>query len=173
MGSPAGRRFRNLYGPLREIDVPDMMATIIGETHRKPWEYYRDMPRQLWDEAHHAMVGEIGIVSIGVDWATIPLNSTWSLGLNTKLAAKERHGVLFAIEQGLMPRDIGKEYEWRVALASADRLTELIQNYAWADELLHARIGRKWFVPEVGTVAEAQAYGKAAWSRIPMCFRTT
>jgi hypothetical protein len=151
---------------MREIDVPEMMATIIAETRGKTWEYYRDMTRQLWDEARHAMMGEIGFVSIGVDWTTIPLNFTWSLGLNTKLTARERHGVLFAIEQGLMPRDVGKEYEWRVALASNDHLAEMIQDYDWADEILHARIGRKWLVPEVGTVAEAQAYGEAAWSRI-------
>ena len=36
---------------LREIDVPEMMASIIHQTRGKPWKYYRDMSRQLWDEA--------------------------------------------------------------------------------------------------------------------------
>lgn len=151
---------------MREIDVPEMMASILVETAGKPWEYYRDMTRQLWDEARHAMMGEIGFVSMGIDWTRIPLNFTWSLGLNTKLTAKERHAVLFAIEQGLMPKKVGKEYEWRVAVATANRLTALIQDYDWADEVLHARIGRDWIVPELGTQAEAQAFGNEAWSRV-------
>src|SRR6185437_568422 len=108
---------------MREIDVPEMMASILAETAGKPWEYYRDMTRQLWDEARHAMMGEIGFVSVGIDWTKVPLNFTWSLGLNTKLSPKDRHAVLFAIEQGLMPKKAGKEYEWRVAVATTNRLT--------------------------------------------------
>ncbi len=49
-----------LFKRLREIDVPEMMASIIVETKGKPWGYYRDMTRQLWDEARHAMMGEVG-----------------------------------------------------------------------------------------------------------------
>ncbi len=49
------------YKRLREIDVPEMMASIIAETRGKPWNYYRDMTRQLWDEARHAMMGEVGL----------------------------------------------------------------------------------------------------------------
>ncbi len=101
---------------MREIDVPEVMSSILAETSGKPWEYYRDMTRQLWDEARHAMMGEIGFVSIGIDWTTIPLNFTWSLGLNTQLTAKERHAVLYTIEQGLMPKKNGKENEWEIAL---------------------------------------------------------
>jgi hypothetical protein len=47
------------YKRLREIDVPEMMASIITQTKDKPWGYYRDMTRQLWDEARHAMMGEV------------------------------------------------------------------------------------------------------------------
>lgn len=151
---------------MREIDVPEVMSSILAETQGKPWEYYRDMTRQLWDEARHAMMGEIGFASIGIDWTAIPLNFTWSLGLNTQLPAKDRHAVLFTIEQGLMPKKNGKENEWEIAVATTHRLTALIQDYDWADEILHARIGREWLVPELGSQMEALAYGDQAWSRI-------
>jgi len=151
---------------MREIDVPEVMSSILAEASGKPWEYYRDMTRQLWDEARHAMMGEIGFVSMGIDWTTIPLNFTWSLGLNTKLPAKDRHAVLYTIEQGLMPKKNGKENEWEIAVATTNRLTSLIQDYDWADEILHARIGREWLVPELGSQMEALAYGDKAWSRI-------
>lgn len=156
---------------LREIDVPEMMASILTEADNKPWKYYRDMTRQLWDEARHAMMGEVGFVSLGIDWSAIPLNFTWSLGLNTRLTSKERHAVLYAIEQSLMPRNIGKEYEWEVAVATADPLAALIQDYDWADEVLHARIGREWIVPEIGSQTEAMAYGDRAWSRVLVDWR--
>lgn len=151
---------------MREIDVPEMMASILSEAADKPWEYFRDMTRQLWDEARHAMMGETGFVSLGIDWSQVPLNFTWSLGLNTMLDSKERHAVLYTIEQGLMPKKTGKEYEWEVAVATADPLTAMIQDYDWADEILHAKIGRQWIVPEIGTQAEAIAYGDKAWSKI-------
>lgn len=150
---------------MREIDVPEMMSSILAETSGKPWEYYRDMTRQLWDEARHAMMGEVGFVSLGIDWRTIPFNFTWSLGLNTMLTPLERHAVLFTIEQGLMPKKTGKEYEWEVAVASANRLSELIQDYDWADEIVHAKVGRDWLVPQIGSQAEALAFGDKSWSR--------
>src|SRR5260370_552641 len=56
-----------LFKRIREIDVPEMMASIIVETKGKPWGYYRDMSRQLWDEARHAMMGEAGFLAHGID----------------------------------------------------------------------------------------------------------
>src|SRR5436853_5335308 len=105
------------YKRLREIDVPEMMAGIITETARKPWEYYRDMTRQLWDEARHAMMGEVGFVNMGVDWRKVMVNFTWSLALNTQLKPIERHAVLYLIEPGRMPKD-GKRIGWELALAA-------------------------------------------------------
>lgn len=154
------------YKRMREIDVPEMMSSILHEGRNKPWEYQRDLTRQLWDEARHAMMGEIGFYSLGVDWKDVPLNFTWSLGLNTQLTAKERYAVLYTIEQGLMPKKTGKEYEWEVAVASADPLAARIQDYDWADEVLHARIGREWLVPEIGSQVEALKFGDEAWSRV-------
>lgn len=153
---------------MREIDVPEMIASILSEASGKEWKYSRDMTRQLWDEARHAMMGEIGLTSLGIDWTEIPMNITWSLNLNTKLTLRERHAVLFAIEQGLMPKKTGKQYEWEVAMTTGSRLAALIQDYDWADEILHARIGREWLVPEIGSQAEALAIGDEAWARATM-----
>jgi len=149
---------------MREIDVPEMMSSIIYETENKPWPYYKDMIRQVWDEARHAMMGEVGFTSINVDWTTIPLNHTWSYLLNTKLGSLDRHAILYFIEQGLMPAKTGKQYEWEVAVATANKLTSLIQDYDWADEVLHARIGRDWIVPELGGQKAAMDYGSNAWT---------
>lgn len=155
------------YKRLREIDVPEMMASILFELEGKPWQFYREMTRQLWDEARHAMMGEVGFLSIGIDWPNfVKINHTWAKGLNEQLTPKERHAVLWFIEQGLMHKT-GKRFEWQVGDRSGDPLSVLFQDYDWADEVLHARIGRDWYVVDFDDdVAAAKEYGSSCWSKV-------
>ena len=154
------------YKRIREIDVPEMMASILVELRDdEPWEFHAEMTRQLWDEARHAMMGEVGFNAVGIDWTKIPINFTWSRNLNGQLSARQRHGVLFFIEQGLMPRT-GKKYEWEVGVQSGDPLSALFQDFDWADEVLHAQIGRRWYVPKFASLNEAMKYGDDCWSQV-------
>jgi hypothetical protein len=163
---PEPKTLMMYYKRLREIDVPEMMASIIAETPGKPWDYYVDMTRQLWDEARHAMMGEVGFVRAGIDWGRlVRVNFTWSLALNTQLSPIERHAVLYFIEQGLMPKS-GKRFEWEVGTASGDPFSRMIQDYDWADEVLHAHIGRDWFVRPYGDARKAVEYGDRSWSKV-------
>jgi hypothetical protein len=165
---PEPKTLMMFYKRLREIDVPEMMASIIGETPDKPWNYYRDMTRQLWDEARHAMMGEVGFANLNIDWPRqVMINFTWSLALNTQLKPIERHAVLYFIEQGLMPKT-GKRFEWEVGLASHNPLSALFQDYDWADEVLHARIGRDWYLKEFTDPKTAVQYGDECWSKVLM-----
>ena len=164
--SPRDKTLMMFYKRLREIDVPEMMASILYELRdEEPWEFHMEMTRQLWDEARHAMMGEVGFASYGLDWRKIPINFTWSLNLNTQLTARERHGVLFFIEQGLMPKT-GKRYEWEVGKESGNPLSALFQDFDWADEVLHAQIGRRWYVPRYKNLNEALSYGDRCWSKV-------
>lgn len=165
---PQPKTLMMFYKRLREVDVPEMMASIITETHGKPWAYYRDMTRQLWDEARHAMMGEVGFASLEIDWPKqVMINHTWSLALNTQLKPIERHAVLYFIEQGLMPKT-GKRFEFEVGQASKNPLSALFQDYDWADEVLHAKIGRDWYLKEFNNPQEAVKYGDECWSRVLM-----
>jgi hypothetical protein len=170
--APQPKTLMMFYKRLREIDVPEMMASIITQTTDKPWEYYRDMTRQLWDEARHAMMGEVGFVNLGIDWpAKVRINHTWSLALNTQLKPIERHAVLYFIEQGLMPKT-GKRFEWEVGRASHNPLSALFQDYDWADEVLHARVGRDWYLKDFKNPQDAVRYGDECWSRVLMNWET-
>ena len=163
---PQPKTLMMYYKRLREIDVPEMMAGIIQETPGQPWDYYRDMTRQLWDEARHAMMGEVGFASLAIDWpARVMVNFTWSLALNTQLKPLERHAVLYFIEQGLMPRN-GKRFEWEVAQAAGNPLAALFQDYDWADEVVHARIGRDWYLKEFADPRAAVRFGDECWSKV-------
>lgn len=164
--SPRDKTLMMYYKRLREIDVPEMMASILVELRQEePWEFHMEMSRQLWDEARHAIMGEVGFVAQGIDWTKIPINFTWSRNLNLQLTARERHGVLFFIEQGLMPKT-GKRYEWEVATQSGDPLSKLFQDFDWADEVLHAQIGRRWYVPRYNSLNDALHYGDVCWSKV-------
>lgn len=162
---PQAKTLMMFFKRFREIDVPEMMASIITQTPDKPWEYYRDMSRQLWDEARHAMMGEVGFVNMGIDWRKITFTFNWSMGLNTQLEPLERHGVLYYIEQGLMPKT-GKRFEWEIGQESGNPLSRLFQDYDWADEVLHAKIGRDWYVSQFKDAHEAVEYGDKCWSKI-------
>lgn len=162
---PSAKALMMMYKRIREIDVPEMMASIIVQTSGKPWNYYRDMSRQLWDEARHAMMGEVGFVALGVDWTQARITYNWSYRLNTECTPQERHAVLFFIEQGLMPKS-GKRYEYEVAHESGVPIMGTIQDFDWADEVLHSQIGRQWLVPEYGGLLSAMKYGDECWSRI-------
>jgi hypothetical protein len=158
---------------LLEMDVPEMMASIIwrarheaaAEGKVKSWDYTADMARQMWDEVRHSMMGESWLVAHGVDWTRIPLNVGFSEGLNLQTSARESHAALYAIEQGLMPQNSGKAYEWRVARDSGDYLAKLFMDYDWADEVLHVHIGRH-LIEQFPNRREAEKAGNEAFARV-------
>jgi len=130
-----------------EMDVPEAMARMIAEAENQPWEYYVDMCRQLWDEARHAMMGAVYFEHHGIDWRKeIPLHPGFALRLNLHMSPLEAHAVLYTIEQSLMPAKTGKKYEWEVTGEANDPLAKFFQDYDWADEVLHAQIGRRWLL---------------------------
>jgi hypothetical protein len=127
-----------------EMDVPEMMASFMTERRDQPWEFYRDYSRQLWDEARHAMMGSVALEARHVDWKReLPLNVSFALRLNLHATPVERQMMLYAIEQSLMPGETGKRYEYETAVAAGDALSAHFHDYDWADEVLHAQIGRR------------------------------
>lgn len=131
-----------------EMDVPEMMASIMVERTGQPWEFYLDYSRQLWDECRHAMMGTVAFEARGVNWTRIPLNIGFSLRLNLHATPLERQVILYAIEQSLMPAETGKRFEYQTARSAGDFLSAHFHDYDWADEVLHAQIGRRWLKRE-------------------------
>jgi hypothetical protein len=148
-----------------EMDVPELIASILWERRDQPWEFIRDYSRQLWDEARHAMMGTVAFEARGVDWSTIPLNVGFSLRLNAHATPLERQILLFAIEQSLMPGDTGKRFEYETAREAGDALSAHFHDYDWADEVLHAQIGRRLLKREGISVDEARERGRDVHER--------
>lgn len=143
-----------------EMDVPEMMASMLWEWRDLPWALRRLLSRQLWDEARHAMMGTVALTARGVDWTRIPLNIGFALRLNRHATPVERQIMLWAIEQSLMPRATGKRREMETAEESGDALSAHFHDYDWADEVLHTQIGRQ--VLRHAGVAPDEATARAA-----------
>lgn len=132
-----------------EMDVPEYMSRIVGETKGEPWEFYVDMTRQLWDEVRHSMLGTIYFEARGVDWkSAIAIHAGMSIRLHS-LGVTEAHNVLYSIEQNLMPANTGKRLEYEISANAGDKLAAQIQDYDWADEVLHVYIGRRRLLPKL------------------------
>jgi hypothetical protein len=147
--SPDERMFALIYKRLREMGVPEYLSAVMYRTKGKPWEYYVDLARQVWDEARHALMGEAALYAHGMAFYEFPVNIHISTALN-RLEPLQVHAILWGVEQGLMPKNTGKHYEWKIAQAYGDPLCVTMQDYDWADEVLHAQIGRRWLIPQFG-----------------------
>ena len=92
--APQPKTLMMFYKRLREIDVPEMMASIIIETTSKPWAYYRDI-RASCGTRPVAMIGEVGFTisaSIGAEVDQLHLVP----GAEHATQADERHAVLLS-----------------------------------------------------------------------------
>ena len=171
---PLGERVMALMAKrLMEMDVPEWMAPMIVKVDGKPWEYYVDMSRQLWDETRHAMMGEIGFVRHGIPFYRYPVNMAASYKLNATFSPMDAQVVLWAIEQSLMARNTGKGFEWDLAVASGDDFAISMQDFDWADEVLHAQIGRRWLIPEFGSQAKLRDYASGVVERFGAALEET
>ncbi len=130
-----------------EMDVPEYMARIIAESRHESWDYYVELTRQLWDEVRHAQLGTIYFDHHGVDWKKlIAIHPGMAIRLHA-LDVHDAHNVLYAIEQNLMPANRGKRLEYEISRNAHDPLAAFIQDYDWADEVVHVHIGRTWLLP--------------------------
>ncbi len=79
------------------------MGPIIYKTEGKLWNYYKDLSRQCWDEAHHSMLGEVGLYQAVVPFYKYPIEFMTTEALNKTATPLQAHVVLWHNEQGLMP----------------------------------------------------------------------
>jgi hypothetical protein len=131
---------------LQEMHVSELIASVIAEWRDQPWEFYHDLARHLWDETRHCMLGEVAFAGQGIAFYSLPSHVGFAEYPNSQLAPPERYAFLWGIEQNLMTKT-GKQAEVALAKAGEDELATNFQDFDWADEVLHAQIGRKWLEP--------------------------
>jgi hypothetical protein len=149
-----------------EVTVHEVVGTIMLEWDDLPWEAQHDLARHLWDEARHALVGQVALEQEGVPLEGPPMWIGYALH-QMALSPRDRYGHLVFGEMSAMKRPEPSKrasYEWCRDVARHPLMT-LYQDWDWADEVLHAHYGRKWFVDHAfgGDRKAADAVGQMTW----------
>lgn len=161
--SPHERDWWNLYVRLTEMHVPELLALVIYEWKDQPWEFYRDVARHLWDEARHAMLGEVAFEARGANMFEVPHEIAFAELPNTQFDPRDRYMLLWGAEQGAMKGPTGKRRQHEIATAATDPLSITFHDFDWADEVLHVHIARRWLKPHFGSREEMNQKAAALW----------
>jgi hypothetical protein len=139
------------------------LALVIYEWKDQPWEFYRDVARHLWDEARHAMLGEVAFEARGADTFEVPHEISFAELPNKLFDPRDRYLLLWGAEQGAMKGSTGKRHQYEVATAAMDPLSRTFHDFDWADEVLHVHIARRWLKPLFDSREEMNQKAAALW----------
>lgn len=133
-----------------EMTAAELIAGVLYSQKNMPWEFYRDLARHLWDEVRHALFGQAALEEEGIDWMSRP-QYTSDYDVNApKIPGAQYTWLSIGIEEGAMKRP-GKAGEYEFCRDEAKHpLMAQFQDYDWADEVVHANLGRKWSTELIG-----------------------
>lgn len=169
--APGEVRWRMLYVRLTEMPVVELIGLALFEWPDASFETHRELARHLWDEARHAMFGEVGFETRGLDWQTVPHEVAFASYPSSELEPRDRYALLYRSEQAVMSdskrREVGMQHagkrsQHEAAVASGDPLCTLFQDYDWADEVMHVNIARRVLADAFPTREERDDAGARA-----------
>lgn len=134
---------------LGELTIAEALSFVLCETEGQRWSFYVDISRHMWDEMRHSMFGEAAIEDLFDDRAAMPLRE-WETEYLYKLEPLPLYAMLCDVEAGLMKYPPGKRFEYEFCRDRAHHpLMTTLQDFDWADEVLHVNIARRqlktWF----------------------------
>lgn len=150
---------------LSEINVAEGLGIVLYETTDKPWSFYFDISRHLWDEVRHSLMGEAAIEATLGDRSALPMRDYEGVYC-MEAAPLEQYATLgLEVEGANMRYPAGKRGEWEFCREMAKHpLMTTFQDYDWADEVLHVNIARaqlsQWFEGGARALSEFAAQGK-------------
>jgi hypothetical protein len=151
---------------LSEINVAEGLAIVLCEQPDMPWSFYADISRHCWDEMRHSLFGEVAIESTYGDRASLAMRDYEGIyALEAPLL--EQYAVLgLEVEGQNMRYPPGKRQEWEFSRDMARHaLMTTLQDFDWADEVLHVNIARRqldtWFEGGLAAISDFAREGKA------------
>lgn len=149
--SNEGRLKQMMHTRFFEMTPAEAIAYIHFATEGKPWGFYYDTARHLWDEIRHAWFGEAALRSKGYDIYKVPNWTGWYEMTSNLFNVDEAYiHLTVAIEKAGMKYPPGKREEWEFCRDMVkDELMTTFQDFDWADEVVHVGFGQKWVVEEL------------------------
>lgn len=134
---------------LGELTIAEALSFVLCETEQQSWAFYIDISRHMWDEMRHSMFGEAAIEDLFDDRGAMPLRE-WETEYLYKLDPLPLYAMLCDVEAGLMKYPPGKRFEYEFCRdRGGQELMTTLQDFDWADEVLHVNIARRqlktWF----------------------------
>ncbi|MFC4302340.1 hypothetical protein [Cohnella boryungensis] len=162
--SNEGRFQMMMYNRFFEMTAAEAIAYVHFSQDNRPWAFYYDTARHIWDEVRHAWFGEAALRLNGVDVYAAPNWIGW-YDMTAKLFNTDEAytHLTIAIEKAAMKYPPGKREEWEFCRdAVRHPLMTTFQDFDWADEVVHAGFGQRWIVEHMydGNVGEAIAAGE-------------
>ncbi|WP_248926200.1 hypothetical protein [Paenibacillus hamazuiensis] len=163
--SDAGRFEAMLLHRYYEMTTAEALAYIYFTAEDKPWAFYCDVARHIWDETRHSWFGEAALRARGRDVYAIP---SWigfyEMCRNVFDDIDEAYTHLtIAIEKAAMKYPPGKREEWEFCRDTVkEPLMTTFQDFDWADEVVHAGFGQKWIIDGVHRGDQEKAQQAAA-----------
>ena len=154
---------------LGELTIAEALSFVLCETAGQPWQFYVDVSRHMWDEMRHSLFGEAAIEELLGDRAALPLRE-WETEYLYKLEPLPLYAMLCDVESGLMKYPPGKRFEYEFCRDRARHpLMTTLQDFDWADEVLHVHIARRrlkaWYPGSQQELAALAAGGIEARTR--------
>jgi hypothetical protein len=142
------RFHRMMIGRFTEMSPAEAVARVHFLTQDKPWEFYFDTARHIWDEVRHAWFGEAALREHGVNIYDVPNWVGFYDMCSAVLDLDEVYTHLtIAVEKASMKYPPGKREEWEFCRdIIKDPLMTTFQDFDWADEVVHTSFGQKWIV---------------------------
>ena len=151
---------------LSEVNVAEGLAIVLCEQPDMPWSFYADISRHCWDEMRHSIFGEVAIEATYGDRASLALRDYEGI-YALEAPPLEQYTVLgLEVEGQNMRYPPGKRQEWEFARDTArNPLMTTLQDFDWADEVLHVNIARRqldtWFEGGLVAIRDFAKAGKA------------
>ena len=154
---------------LGELTIAEALSFVLCETGEQPWQFYVDVSRHMWDEMRHSLFGEAAIEDLLGDRAALPLRE-WETEYLYQLEPLPLYAMLCDVESGLMKYPPGKRFEYEFCRDRARHpLMTTLQDFDWADEVLHVNIARRrlkaWYPGSQQELAALAAGGVEARTR--------
>jgi hypothetical protein len=129
---------------LAEISAAEALAYVLWETPNRPWAFYADISRHLWDEIRHTLFGEVAAEDVFEERTALPLRVFDDESV-VQMTPLEMYAMLgIGVEAALMKYPPGKREEFEFCRDTARYpLLATLQDFDWADEVLHVNIARR------------------------------
>jgi len=167
-----GRHAAYLMGlRMSEVNVSEGLAIVLFEVKDKPWEFYADISRHLWDEVRHSLFGEAAIEATCGSRDAVPMRDYEGVYCMEAETMEQYATLGLEVEGANMKYPVGKRGEWEFFRERARHpLMTTFQDFDWADEVLHVHIARRrlenWFVGSPEELARFAEAGKKHRSEI-------